>query len=196
MKFLCMTCDDPMNLQKAEGPHEGSMSVVFQCDGCGWQMAMLTNPMETQAVRSLGVKIGGATVPAEPMEMLRSNLTGVRSDLAANGSDGATTAASTEVAASAAEGAVSKCPFSQMLKTGGDEAPTRQEMITSVAAPAPEKETGGVAWTDAAKQRIEERIPSFIRPMARVAIEKYAEEKGYSEINEDVLEETRGMFAA
>jgi hypothetical protein len=31
--------------------------------------------------------------------------------------------------------------------------------------------------------------------MARVAIEKYAEEKGYSEINEDVLEETRGMFA-
>ena len=194
MKFLCMTCDDPMNLQKTEGPHQGSMSVVFQCDGCGWQMAMLTNPMETQAVRSLGVKIGGATVPAEPMEMLRSNLSGVRADLAANG-DAAAAVAPAETAAAAEEGAVSKCPFSQMLQTEADDAPTRQELITSVASAPPESETTSVSWTDAAKQRIEERIPSFIRPMARVAIEKYAEEKGYSEINEDVLEETRGMFA-
>jgi hypothetical protein len=195
MKFLCMTCDDPMNLQKTEGPHQGSMSVVFQCDGCGWQMAMLTNPMETQAVRSLGVKIGGATVPAEPMEMLRSNLTGVRADLAANG-EGSAPAQAAEADAGNEDGAASKCPFSQMLQTGSEETPTRQEFITSVAAPPPEPSSEGVAWTDAAKQRIEERIPSFIRPMARVAIEKYAEEKGYSEINEDVLEETRGMFAA
>jgi hypothetical protein len=35
---------------------------------------MLTNAMETQMVRSLGVKIGGRTVPAEPMEMVRTSL--------------------------------------------------------------------------------------------------------------------------
>jgi hypothetical protein len=32
--------------------------------------------METQVVRSLGVKIGGREVPAEPMEMLRGSLEG------------------------------------------------------------------------------------------------------------------------
>jgi hypothetical protein len=35
---------------------------------------MLTNPMETQLVSSLGVEIGGRTVPAEPFEMLRANV--------------------------------------------------------------------------------------------------------------------------
>jgi len=35
-------------------------------------MAMLTNPMETQLVSSLGVVIGGRTVPEQPLEQTRS----------------------------------------------------------------------------------------------------------------------------
>ena len=74
MKFLCVPCDQPMNLHSTHGPFDGSMSIVYQCSACDVQMAMLTNKAETQMVRSLGVKIGGRTTPAEPMETLRSNL--------------------------------------------------------------------------------------------------------------------------
>ena len=41
---------------------------------------MLTNPMETQLVSSLGVKIGGREVPAQPMELARTSLEGGRDD--------------------------------------------------------------------------------------------------------------------
>ena len=59
MKFLCVACDEPMKLEKAEPPDErGSLRVLYECPECFTQMAMLTNPMETQAVSSLGVKIG------------------------------------------------------------------------------------------------------------------------------------------
>jgi hypothetical protein len=39
-------------------------------------MAMLTNPMETQLVSGLGVKVGGRTVPAQPMELTRASMAG------------------------------------------------------------------------------------------------------------------------
>lgn len=74
MKFLCVPCDQPMNLHSTHGPFDGSMSIVYECPSCDVQMAMLTNKAETQMVRSLGVKIGGRTALAEPMETLRSNL--------------------------------------------------------------------------------------------------------------------------
>ena len=61
MKFLCMTCDEPMKIQSAGPPDEGgSISAVFACPGCAHRIAMLTNPFETQMVQSLGVKIGPA----------------------------------------------------------------------------------------------------------------------------------------
>jgi hypothetical protein len=74
MKFLCVPCDEPMKLRDTRGPDNGSMTLVFGCPSCGHEAAMLTNTMETQMVRSLGVKIGGRSVPAEPMEMVRESL--------------------------------------------------------------------------------------------------------------------------
>ena len=74
MKFLCVPCDEPMKLQEALGPDGGSMSIVYNCTACGHTVAMLTNQMETQMVRSLGVKIGGRTEEPAPMEMLHSKL--------------------------------------------------------------------------------------------------------------------------
>jgi hypothetical protein len=50
------------------------MSATFRCPSCEWGVTLLINPQETQMVRSLGVKIGGATVPAQPMEMLQTHL--------------------------------------------------------------------------------------------------------------------------
>jgi Proto-chlorophyllide reductase 57 kD subunit len=58
MKFLCIPCDSPMKLQTVGPPERGSLSVVYACPACGYEMAMLTNPFETQLVQSLGVRIG------------------------------------------------------------------------------------------------------------------------------------------
>jgi hypothetical protein len=69
MKFLCVPCDSPMKLQSVGPPTRGSLSVVYACPECGYEMAMLTNAYETQIVQSLGVKIGpdtGAAAGAAP----------------------------------------------------------------------------------------------------------------------------------
>jgi hypothetical protein len=74
MKFLCVPCDSPMKLQTIGPPERGSLSVVYSCPECGYEMAMLTNAYETQVVQSLGVRIGpdiggtstGTTSAAEP----------------------------------------------------------------------------------------------------------------------------------
>ena len=58
MKFLCVPCDSPMKLQTVGPPEGGSLSVVYSCPECGYEMAMLTNAYETQVVQSLGVRIG------------------------------------------------------------------------------------------------------------------------------------------
>lgn len=58
MKFLCVPCDTPMKLQTVGPPERGSLSVVYSCPECGYEMAMLTNAYETQVVQSLGVRIG------------------------------------------------------------------------------------------------------------------------------------------
>jgi len=58
MKFLCVPCDSPMKLQSVGPPDRGSLSVVYSCPECGYEMAMLTNAYETQVVQSLGVRIG------------------------------------------------------------------------------------------------------------------------------------------
>ena len=61
MKFLCVPCDSPMKLQTIGPPERGSLSVVYSCPECGYEMAMLTNAYETQVVQSLGVRIGPST---------------------------------------------------------------------------------------------------------------------------------------
>lgn len=58
MKFLCVPCDQPMKLRTTASPESGTLSVVYTCPACDYEIAMLTNPFETQLVQSLGVKIG------------------------------------------------------------------------------------------------------------------------------------------
>jgi hypothetical protein len=163
MKFLCLDCDQPMKLVRSEGPDEGSLSVTFRCPECGYAVAMLTNPFETQMVRSLGVKIG--TAPAEvppPFEHLRASLATTRADAFEGAPAGA-----------AASGG--SCPFASMVND------------TMATAPS------AIPWTPEAAARIE-RIPAFIRPMARKAVERLAESKGYTAITEAVMDEARGAF--
>ena len=81
MKFLCVPCDQPMKIQSVSPPDRGSISVVYACDACGYEMAMLTNAFETQLVSSLGVKVAPASavqrmesVPAFVRPMARSGI--------------------------------------------------------------------------------------------------------------------------
>jgi hypothetical protein len=80
MKFLCLRCDEVMHFTERQLPGDGTMGVVFSCARCGGEVAMLTNPMETQLVSSLGVKIGGRAIPEQPLELTRSALAGGRDD--------------------------------------------------------------------------------------------------------------------
>jgi hypothetical protein len=60
MKFLCVPCGAPMKLVETKSPERGSISLIYGCPECGHELAMLTNPYETQIVGSLGVRIGPA----------------------------------------------------------------------------------------------------------------------------------------
>ena len=164
MKFLCLDCDQPMKLITTEGPDQGSLAVTFRCPECGFRVAMLTNPFETQMVRSLGVKIGAAPeAPPAPFEHLRASLADSRADAFVGAPE---------------SGSGPGCPFAAML---------------SETAPAEASAPAGITWTPEAEARIE-RIPSFIRPMAKKAVERLAESKGYAAITEAVMDEARGAF--
>ena len=80
MKFLCVPCDEVMAFVERQLPGDGTLTAVFTCPGCEREMAMLTNPMETQLVTSLGVEIGGRTVPEQPMQQTRMAMDSPRED--------------------------------------------------------------------------------------------------------------------
>jgi Proto-chlorophyllide reductase 57 kD subunit len=151
MKFLCVPCDSPMKLQTVAPPERGSLSIVYACPECGYEIAMLTNAYETQAVQSLGVRIGP---------------------------DSAGAAAST---ASTDDAAGGKCPFSAMIPT------------LEGSRPGQSSESAPVRWTAAAEARLAS-IPSFVRPMARTGIERFARERGVLEVDEEILDAARDFF--
>jgi len=80
VKFLCVDCDRQMTFEERRIPGDGTLAAAFKCPACGRVVAMLTNPMETQLVASLGVKIGGTTIEPEPLETIRSQVATGRED--------------------------------------------------------------------------------------------------------------------
>ena len=76
MKFLCIKCDHAMTLKKMETDSQQSVGLTFHCSKCDSSFAMLTNPMETQLVKSMGVTIGGKKQAHSPMEMIDGSLAG------------------------------------------------------------------------------------------------------------------------
>lgn len=152
MKFLCVPCNTPMKLRTVAPPDKGSLSVVYTCPDCGYEIAMLTNAYETQVVQSLGVRIGPAREMVSSGEMLGAD------------NDGP-----------------GKCPFAGMVPSADGAS------RTSTAADAP------IRWTSAAEARLA-NIPEFVRPMARIGIEKFAVERGAPQVDETVLDAARDYF--
>ena len=164
MKFLCVPCDSPMKMQTIGPPERGSLSVVYSCPECGYEMALLTNPFETQLVQSLGVRIG------PEVEAGASSTSGRL---------GAAGASASPADASAEPGG--RCPFSAMIPGNKEVGPTE------AGDPIP------VRWTTTAEARLA-NIPAFVRPMARTGIERFARERGSLEVNEQILDAARDFF--
>jgi hypothetical protein len=76
MKFLCIDCDTQMTFTERAEPGDGTFAAAFGCPRCGRRVALLANPMETQLVGALGVRIGGRTLDEQPLELVRSTLEG------------------------------------------------------------------------------------------------------------------------
>lgn len=86
MKFLCIECDEQMAFEERQVPGDGTFAASFRCPRCNRSVALLANPMETQLVGALGVKIGGRTLDEQPMELVRSNVVGRDDAFAESGS--------------------------------------------------------------------------------------------------------------
>jgi hypothetical protein len=161
MKFLCVPCDSPMTLQSVAPPERGSLSVVYACPECGYEMAMLTNAFETQVVQSLGVRIGPSAGPG--------------------------TGPGIDAEASTASG--SRCPFTAIIPATEDGLPAGRDAASASAAAGPVP----VRWNAAAEARLE-KMPAFVRPMARAGIEQFARERGSHEVDEKILDAAREFF--
>ena len=165
MKFLCLDCDEVMEFAERQIPGDGTLAAVFKCGSCDREMAMLTNPMETQLVSSMGVKIGGREVPAQPMELARTSLEGGRDDAFVLSED---------IPLASGESALAS----------GEPAPRGEG--ASAGMPA----AGHIVWTSEATGRLE-RVPSFVRGMVKRIYTDWAREKGVSEITPENMDRAR-----
>ena len=175
MKFLCVPCDTPMKLQTIGPPERGSLSVVYSCPECGYEMAMLTNPFETQLVQSLGVRIGPEMGVGASTAAIASSRAPVP-DARLSADDETLRVAGTSAA---------KCPFAAMVPA--------MEGALEGAGHVETEEPIPVRWTSGAEARLA-NIPAFVRPMARTGIERFAVERGAFEVDETILDAARDFF--
>ena len=161
MKFLCVECDERMEFADRQQPGDGTMAAVFECPGCGRAVGMLTNPMETQLVSSLGVEIGGRTLDKQPLEDTRRQVASGRTGAFDDGPGGD----AVDGAGAGPEGAGSPG------EEGSGGAPT-------------------VEWTPDAARRLQ-RVPSFVRGMVHRIYTDWAEERGIEEITPEIMDRAR-----
>ncbi len=165
MKFLCVECDKVMDFAERQIPGDGTLAAVFTCGSCDREIAMLTNPMETQLISSMGVKIGGREVPAQPMELARTSLEGGRDDAFVLSED---------IPLASGESALAS----------GESVTPGEGASAGTAAPV------RVVWTPEATGRLE-RVPSFVRGMVKRIYTDWAREKGVSEITPESMDRAR-----
>jgi len=194
MKFVCLNCETYMGFEKVEKPAEGSLGVFFGCPSCGAKFSMVTNPGETQMVSSLGVKLGGRTVAAEPFEMTRGTLkdealagsgqmAAYLNEKIQSGQPVATANSGAKTAPNSAkegEKSGSGCPFSAMVA----------EMGLTAGSKAGSGAVADFTWTADAKERLE-RLPSFVKPMVQSSVEAYARKHGFKTINLQVMDDSK-----
>jgi len=222
MKFVCRKCETFMLFEKLESPAEASLGITFECPECGSRFSMVTNPGETSMVQALGVKLGGRTEPAGPMELTRETL---KEPAVAQATPAQAAPSASAMAAAMGTGA-GKCPFSSMISgmqqpgakmEWSREALERMEQVPSFVKPmlqtsvenyarangitlitpavmeASKNAPTGMAWAPEAEKRLE-NIPSFVRPMARKEIERIARDRGLTTVTAALMDEAKEKF--
>jgi len=137
MKFQCVPCGSSMTLDHTEKRPHGAISLFYACAECGYEMAMVTNPYETQLVASLGAELGDDVAPATD----------------------------------------SSCPATGIAQSMGQQ----------------ETPEAKVPWTSEAEARLA-GAPDFVKPVVCAAVERFARENGYAEVNEKVLDEAKSFL--
>ena len=181
MKFLCTDCDTAMKFKDVTRPQQGSVTALFECPDCFTEIAMFLNPSETQMLKSLDLKLGGNNEVAQPMQMVRSQLETAKTGAMPNEFSPGMGSGADEATSSLQEGG--KCPFTGVISDAFQE------------EPEPVVEPGSPVWSAEALERLE-RIPAFVRPMAKMGIESFAKDNGHDEITGEVMDAARGNFPA
>ncbi|MCP9449113.1 MAG: PCP reductase family protein [Nitrospira sp.] len=168
MKFVCLTCETYMTLEKVEKPEEGSLGVFFGCPSCNAKFSMVTNAGETSMMNALGLKLGARAEAADPtLASLADKMQKVKSAVSAAPSK-------------TGEKTTGGCPFSAMVAEMG---------LTSSGKPS----NGGSSeftWTPDAKEKLD-RLPAFVKPMVQSSVETYARKQGFKTITLQVMDDSK-----
>lgn len=205
MKFVCMKCESFMSFEKVETPAEQSLGVMFACPTCEAKVAMVTNPGETAMVQALGVKLGGKTEAAAPMELTRESLKDAPETIESTPASAQQEMLKAETAKSEAEGE-GACPFSSMVsQMGGGGMPAgmpgmppgmptgempKADSGCPVSMPGATATPSTLSWSPEAEERVE-KIPTFMRPMIKMGVESYARKNNISVITPEVMEDSK-----
>jgi len=211
MKFVCLTCEGYMNFENVDAVADNSLGITFGCPSCKTRFSMVTNAGETSLVSSLGVKLGGRTAPATPFEMTKDTL---KSGDGESSSGGGACPFSDMLAAS---GITTGSGTSAPPLEWSAEATERLERIPSMIRPVVKRDVeeyarkndfssvtiqvmddvknsaNDITWSPEAEARLE-RLPDFIRPMAKREIERMTKDKGSSQVTADIMDEAKTKF--
>lgn len=212
MKFVCLTCEGYMNFENVDAVADNSLGITFGCPSCKTRFSMVTNAGETSLVSSLGVKLGGRTAPATPFEMTKDTLKS--GDGESSSSGGGVCPFSDMLAAS---GITTGSEVSAPPLEWSAEATERLERIPSMIRPMVKRDVeeyarknefssvtiqvmddvknsaNDITWASEAEERLD-RLPDFIRPMAKREIERMTKDKGASQVTADIMDEAKTKF--
>jgi hypothetical protein len=168
MKFVCLTCETYMTLEKVEKPEEGSLGVFFGCPSCNAKFSMVTNAGETTMMNALGLKLSTRAEATDPtLASLADKMQKAKSAVSAAPSK-------------TGEKTTGGCPFSAMVAEMG---------LTSSGKPA----NGGSSeftWTPDAREKLD-RLPAFVKPMVQSNVEAYARKQGFKTITLQVMDDSK-----
>lgn len=169
MKFVCLTCETYMTLEKVEKPEEGSLGVFFGCPSCNAKFSMVTNAGETTMMNALGLKLGARAEATDPtLASLADKVQKAKSAVSAAPSK-------------TGEKTTGGCPFSAMVAEMG---------LTSSGKPSNNSGSSEFTWTPDAREKLD-RLPAFVKPMVQSSVETYARKQGFKTITLQVMDDSK-----
>lgn len=65
MKFVCLKCEKQL-IYEGQEDLDVCLGITFTCPQCGYRLAMVANPGETQLIHSMGIKKEGGALNILP----------------------------------------------------------------------------------------------------------------------------------